>query len=361
MFRKMLRVRMLLNKKRHFSSSFDDKMAEIERKTTLHRIYYPAFKNLNPDEQSALALSGDVWWKYSNIENRDALLSMQTISSLKAIDASASALVGHNPFADANSPVWVAFRLAMTHHSTAIEGNKLNIGNTEKMLDEFGDGISRCIGITESSTIDPLLLQGLDVHDVVEVVNHAAAMEFTKKYLFGQLITVSAIQELFNVLNPPSSINFTGRGRFSPLHGNFRQIPIKVRGSPTVRPYAHEIPALIHKILDLYHNKHLHDFHPVVAEIFLMMNFLYVHPFHDGNGRISRLLLQTSLYNHGFLGFILPVKEKQLFLSHFTPYFENNSVNGMVAYFVHRIAFFHENMKAYELDGVVPDFVNHFD
>ena len=76
----------------------------------------------------------------------------------------------------------VCISLTMTHHSTAVEGNKLSIVNTEKMLDEFGDGISRCIGITESSTI--------------EVVNHAATMEFTKKYLFGQSITLSAIQEL---------------------------------------------------------------------------------------------------------------------------------------------------------------------
>ena len=334
-------------------------LAEIQRKKTLHEIYFSAFTNLNPAERSALALSGNVWWNYSKIQDRNVILSTQTINSLSRIDTSSATLIHYNPLVDSNSPAWIAFRLAMTHHSTAMEGNKLSFGDTAKIIDEFGDGISRCIGITEPSAIDPILLHGLDAHDVVEVVNHAAAMEFIKKYLFGKPITVSAIQELFNILMPPSSADIvTGMGVFSLHHKNFRQIPVKVRGSPTVRPYAHEIPALLGKILDVHYNKHMHEYHPVVADILLMMNFLFVHPFPDGNGRISRLLLQTSLHNHGMLGYVLPVNEKQEFFSHFTPYFESNDVDGVVAYLVRHISHFHNSLLLCEKNGVVPDFVS---
>ena len=134
-------------------------------------------------------------------------------------------------------------------------------------------------------------------------------MKFIKRNLFHKDITVAAIQEFFHILMPDEEWSPIGMGvpNLSSMHGLFRRVPIKVRGSPTVRPYPHEVPALMHKIIDMYPNKHLQETHPIVATVLFMMNFLYVHPFHDSNGRVSRLLLQTMLYNHKFFGCVLPV------------------------------------------------------
>ena len=94
-------------------------------------------------------------------------------------------------------------------------------------------------------------------------------------------------------------------------------------GSSNARPYAQEIPALINKILDIHYNKHLQDFHPVVADILLMMNFcLFMMEMDEFLGCYFRLLCTITLLifewrGHFLVDRVLPVNEKRFF-SHFT-------------------------------------------
>lgn len=331
----------------------------MNRQESLYNMYHGPFQNLTSTEKVELAWSGKVCWNHSQIAARAAFLSTETRRQLDGIRLSAGALANYGALSDPHSSVWNAFKLAMTHHSTAMEGNKLTLEQVKTCLDVFGDGIGKGIGISEPDSVDPELLMDLDRNDVVEVVNHAACMEYVRDNIFhGSIISAENIQQMYRVLMPRagSELFTMASTSFSSSHGLYRRHPIKVRGSPTVRPYPQEVPALMHKILDVYHNKHMQEQDPVVAAILLMMNFLWVHPFHDGNGRVSRLILQTLLYQHGMFGCVLPVHEKQLFFSYMTPYFEQNEIDGLVSYIVSRIGVFHTDLAVYEQTKQIPTF-----
>jgi Fic family protein len=185
-------------------------------------------------------------------------------------------------------------------------------------------------------------------------VNHAAAVEFIRKNWMvekriDRSISIQDMESLFQILMPDhvGSVSILDLNNLPLNQGLFRRTVIRVRGSPTVRPYPHEIRALIQKAIDLRFQEHA-VLHPVVADILFMMNFLFIHPYSDGNGRISRLMFQLMLYSKGYFGCIIPFTEKALFFSHFTPYFEEGHCDGIVSYVSKRIQSFHQELIDYE-------------
>lgn len=62
-----------------------------------------------------------------------------------------------------------------------------------------------------------------------------------------------------------------------------------------------EVPANMKRLLELWH--HCLDqrtIHPLVATAGFNLDFLCIHPFRDGNGRVSRLLLLLQCYHLGY-------------------------------------------------------------
>src|SRR6185295_15722103 len=62
-----------------------------------------------------------------------------------------------------------------------------------------------------------------------------------------------------------------------------------------------ETPAAVEELCVLYRHALNQDLAPpLVAVAALVLDFLCIHPFRDGNGRISRLLTLLALYQHDF-------------------------------------------------------------
>ena len=62
-----------------------------------------------------------------------------------------------------------------------------------------------------------------------------------------------------------------------------------------------ETPAAVDELCLLYRHALNQDLAPpLVAVAALVFDFLCIHPFRDGNGRVSRLLTLLALYQHGF-------------------------------------------------------------
>ena len=95
------------------------------------------------------------------------------------------------------------------------------------------------------------------------------------------------------------------------IPGKFRNFPVTVgtkdlggihRGAP------HEtLPRLIDEYIDFINSRRLEDLHPVIRALLAHFFLVTIHPFGDGNGRISRLfevgILFRLGYNvHGFYG-----------------------------------------------------------
>ncbi len=57
----------------------------------------------------------------------------------------------------------------------------------------------------------------------------------------------------------------------------------------------------MHKLIDAWHDSlDQRVVHPAIAMAAMSLDFLCIHPFRDGNGRVSRLLLLSQCYHLGF-------------------------------------------------------------
>ena len=64
---------------------------------------------------------------------------------------------------------------------------------------------------------------------------------------------------------------------------------------------AKETPAAVDELCLLYrHALDQQNITPIIATAALVLDFLCIHPFRDGNGRVSRLLTLLALYQHGY-------------------------------------------------------------
>jgi Fic family protein len=244
----------------------------------------------------------------------------------------------------------------MTHNSTAIEGNQLSRRDMEVILDEFAEGVGCMIGISEIDVPKNPRLEGFDNHDVAEVVNHAVAMEFIRENMFGKSLTIDKIVSVHKLLMGPSpsssadmvSVDFN-------FATDFRTVPVRVKGSQTVRPYPQEVPAVMTKFLTRTEET-FQLFHPVVAASLFFMNFNFIHPFADGNGRTSRLLLNMLLFNEGYSGCIFPVEQRDTYIALFDPYFEQHDSDPVFLFVAKHIQRLLQSLIFYNERGSIPEF-----
>lgn len=334
-------------------------LAELIRKQTLDAVYIPEFKGLSVDQQYAKISSGEVWWKHSNISNREYPLSSRTLDLLSDIDRKAPTLRTHTNLDDPQSPVWKAFRLVMTHHSTAIEGNKMSEPQVQVALDEYAEGLYVGLGISEKDVTNNILnkvhqcdTSPVDKNDVVEVVNHAKAMEYVREHMFGTPLTETKIINIHKILMPTEEGDdiFPLEMRGLPKDHVYRRIPLKVSGSCVIRPYPHELPAAMNKLFTIYEKNWKRILHPVIAAIVFVSHFLHIHPFHDGNGRTARLLLVPLLYNSGYFGTIIHHHDRGRYIKCFDPFFERNECDLLFDFHLECTLKFLEIISEYNSD-----------
>jgi hypothetical protein len=251
--------------------------------------------------------------------------------------------------------MWKAFRSSLDFHSCAIEGNKLSQSDTHRVLDavddmgnSFDQQLNQLLGMSEETydtqTIDGdqyLLrkLSDLPANDVLEIAHHDAALTFARKTMLGKPLTTANIISLSRLVIPPPPPPTTATsGRplkfeFPHLEADhaYRRWVVRVSGSPTVRPYPHEVPALMNRLLALHQQQvHACTMHPTVRCVAFSMNFLHIHPFSDGNGRTARLLLNVLLHNAGYFGCVFKVSTRRQYMACFQDYHDSGILDPMV-------------------------------
>lgn len=85
--------------------------------------------------------------------------------------------------------------------------------------------------------------------------------------------------------------------------GQYRQAPIGVQSDPlAVFPYHLEVPACMARYFQWRAQAHAEKkLHPLILACHAMVYFLQIHPFIDGNGRVSRMIMQDYLMRQGYL------------------------------------------------------------
>lgn len=134
--------------------------------------------------------------------------------------------------------------------------------------------------------------------DEEEIQGYRDALEWIHSRSTGIKIHESTIKKLHKM----SRGNIWDAGKYKEKDGDIiERLPsgdIRVRFK-TVR--AAKTPAMMAETVRLYSElvRH-HDVHPLLAIAGCNLDFLCIHPFRDGNGRTSRLLLLLQLYHAGY-------------------------------------------------------------
>ena len=164
------------------------------------------------------------------------------------------------------------------HHTTHIEGTKLSLEDSERLL--AGEIVP---------TADP--------DDVCELLNYRNAFEFVSTWLgSGGPITEGLVREIHKRL-----VEGVRGGSAAP--GEYRTVQNYVVNAVTgtvvyTPPPAYEVPILMREMTDWLNRKT--DIHPVLVAGIAQFQLVHIHPFLDGNGRASRLLSTLYLYRAGY-------------------------------------------------------------
>lgn len=164
------------------------------------------------------------------------------------------------------------------HHTTHIEGTKLTMEQSERLL--AGEPVP-----------------GADPEDVRELLNYRDAFEFVSAYLnTGGPLTEGLVREIHRHL-----VEGVRGGSAAP--GEYRRIQKYVVNSRTgevvyTPPPAYDVPILMLELIDWLNQES--SVHPVLASGVAQFQLVHIHPFLDGNGRTSRLLSTLCLYKPGY-------------------------------------------------------------
>jgi Fic family protein len=163
------------------------------------------------------------------------------------------------------------FELRFTHNSTAIEGNTLTLMETKVVLE---DGIS---------------IGGKNLREIYEVVNHKKAYAYVKKCIAeNKPLTENTVKDLHAILTENIIIG-----------GIYRNQEVRISGAGFTPPAGNEMYMQIKGFYEELKNKS--DLNPIEFSAWTHAEFVRIHPFIDGNGRTSRLLMNYQLLSQGFL------------------------------------------------------------
>lgn len=154
--------------------------------------------------------------------------------------------------------------------------------------------------VVAPSRLEPLVLRNSRPRDrsEQEVQGYRQALSEIHSGHAGLACTPDTIRSLHALCQPVSG----DAGQFKRVDNDIVQItPGK---APTVRfrcVTAKETPGAIAELCECYRQAFEdHAVPPLIAVAALVLDFLCIHPFRDGNGRVSRLLTLLALYHHGY-------------------------------------------------------------
>ena len=161
------------------------------------------------------------------------------------------------------------FMVKFTYNTQKIEGSKLTIRATANLLEK---------GETPKKPL----------RDIKEAEAH--------KKIFYEMLNYPKDLNLQIVLQ----WNKTLLSETKPdVAGKIRNHEVAISGSQFIPPLAIELEILLKEFFDWY-NKNKGKLHPVSLSALVHLKFVTIHPFSDGNGRISRLMMNFILNRNGF-------------------------------------------------------------
>lgn len=169
-----------------------------------------------------------------------------------------------------------SINIEWTYNSNGIEGNNLTLRETQIVLE----------GIT---------VGGKTLREHLEAINHEKAIEY--------------IEDLVKEKNPVTEWNIKNIHQLvlkeidDKNAGKYRSENVAIMGATHTPPDHLIVPELMEKLILNYQK--WNKYHPIIKAAIIHGELVKIHPFIDGNGRTSRLVMNLSLMNSGYLPVII--------------------------------------------------------
>ncbi len=98
------------------------------------------------------------------------------------------------------------------------------------------------------------------------------------------------------------------------ISGKIRNYQVKISGSKFIPPTPAELSLELDSFFRWY-NKNNKTMHPIILSALVHLRLVTIHPFGDGNGRITRLLMNVVLNNSNYPLFIIDYKNRKGYYS----------------------------------------------
>lgn len=172
--------------------------------------------------------------------------------------------------------------LRWTYNSNAIEGNTLTLNETKVALE----------GIT---------VGGKSLREHFEAINHKEAIEFVESLVEAdEMLSEYTIKSLHALILK----NIDDENA-----GSYRNINVLISGATHRPPSNIEVASKMEAFINWYKTE-AQTLHAIERACRVHVDFVGIHPFADGNGRTSRLLMNFELMKSGFPPVVLKVEHR---------------------------------------------------
>ena len=171
--------------------------------------------------------------------------------------------------------------LKYTHNSTAIEGNTLTLIETKLVLE---DGIA---------------IGGKSLREIYEQINHQKAFRYVKECIAKALPLSETIVKDIHALLMENIL----------VGGVYRNVDVYISGAQHTPPTPNE---MYRQIKDFYADlaSKAKELNTIELAAWTHAEFVRIHPFPDGNGRTSRLIMNYQLMLNGFSAISINKEER---------------------------------------------------
>ena len=214
------------------------------------------------------------------------------------------------------------------------EQRKLPKAEKEKVIEDFLvhfiydsskiEGSSLSLNDTKGLFLHNITPKNKPVKDVKEAEGYREAF-YSMLHFKGQLSL-----EIVKKWHAMMFINTMGY-----IAGKVRLHRIIVTGSRAVFPHPEDVPKLLKGFFDWY-KKEDKKLNPVELAAMAHLKFVSIHPFSDGNGRISRLLANYILKKHGYPLFNIKFGDRMAYYKSLETCQINDKPKYFVRYFLKR-------------------------
>ena len=168
-----------------------------------------------------------------------------------------------------------ALDIEYTYESNRIEGNTLTLQETALIVNE---------GVT---------ISGKSMREHLEAINHTEAISYIKDIAKQDIeISERTIKEIHALIL--HGIDRENAGRY-------RTVPVMISGSTHIPSQPYLIAKQMEDFMLRFKQMQKEKVHPVLIAAYLHDELVRIHPFIDGNGRTSRLLMNLYLLRHGYV------------------------------------------------------------